>query len=461
MKATVRELQTLFELGVMGALPDGQLLDRFVDRREAAIFEAIIDRHGPMVWAVCRRVLRDHHDAEDAFQTTFLVLARKAASVMPRERLGNWLYGVAYRTATKARAMRAKRRRRESQVPDMPEPMAMTGEPREQLAESLDRELSRLPAKYRMPIILCDMEGWTHREAANRLGWPIGTVSSRLSRARSMLARRLSRRGETLSVGSLAVLLARESASACMPTQLIGSTARAASLFAAGGAATVGSVPAQVAVLTGEVLNTMLSSRLKIATSVVLGVSLLPGGMLATGRLHRTQASTVSAPSRAVAEDARPRRKDTSLRIRPRQARLTPSAVPKKLKPGQTFVYRIKVSLDDGWKIFPFSPEQPREGGPFFTKFDFFDTGGFEVVGDWHTSMPATVVKRHPAYPDRPTVECFEEEVTWSIRLKVPQDMEAGEKTLRCQASYQVMNDKSVTAPGRWTLGDVRVQVAR
>jgi RNA polymerase sigma factor (sigma-70 family) len=237
VNVVVRDLQTLFDTGAMGAISDGQLLDRFVDQREGAIFEAIVHRHGPMVWGVCRRVLRDHHDAEDAFQTTFLVLARKAASVMPREKLGNWLYGVAYQTATKARAMRAKRRAREGQVLETPQAATAPDDLRDELVESLDRELSRLPEKYRVPIILCDLEGRTHREAASQLRWPIGTVSSRLSRARSMLARRLSRRGGSLAVGSLTVHLARESASACMPTNLIGSTARAASLFAAGGAA--------------------------------------------------------------------------------------------------------------------------------------------------------------------------------------------------------------------------------
>src|SRR2546421_1571746 len=103
---------------------DGQLLDSFVRRRDSAALEAIVRRHGPMVWGVCRRVLRDHHDAEEAFQTTFLVLVRKAASLMTREKLGNWLYGVAYQTAMKARSMRARRRGREIQVPDMPEPEA-------------------------------------------------------------------------------------------------------------------------------------------------------------------------------------------------------------------------------------------------------------------------------------------------------------------------------------------------
>jgi RNA polymerase sigma factor (sigma-70 family) len=180
MNAAVRDLQTLFDVGAMGVFSDGQLLDRFVARREGAVFEAIVHRHGPMVWGVCRRVLRDHHDAEDAFQATFLVLARKAASVMPREKVGNWLYGVACQTAMKARVTKAKRRGRESQAPDVPEPEAVREGPLHDLLPELDRELSRLPEKYRVPIVLCELEGKTHREAAEQLGWPIGTVSGRL-----------------------------------------------------------------------------------------------------------------------------------------------------------------------------------------------------------------------------------------------------------------------------------------
>src|SRR3954454_16074714 len=156
MNVAVREIQTLFVVGSLGGLSDGQLLDRFVARREEAVFEALVQRHGPMVWGVCRRVLRNHHDAEDAFQATFLVLARKAASVLPREKLGNWLYGVAYQTARKARAMRDKRRGREGQIPGMPEPMAVPDGLRDGLTEVLDRELTHLPEKYRIPIILCD-----------------------------------------------------------------------------------------------------------------------------------------------------------------------------------------------------------------------------------------------------------------------------------------------------------------
>jgi RNA polymerase sigma factor (sigma-70 family) len=459
MDAMARDLQTIFGMGTTGTLSDAQLLDRFLARREGAVFEAIVRRHGPMVWGVCRRVLRDHHDAEDAFQATFLVLARRAASVMPPERLGNWLYGVAYQTARKARATRAKRRAREGQVPDVPEPMAAPDDARDELVESLDRELSRLPEKFRIPIVLCDLEGRTHQEAASQLGWPIGTVSSRLSRGRSMLARRLSQRSTPLSVGLLAEFLTQESASARVPTQLIGPTARAASLLAAGGAVMAGVVPAAVDTLTGEVLKMMLFSKLKIAMAVVLGVSLLPCGMLAAGRPDRTQAAMASAPPFAVAEDPRPHKRDSRI-PRPKYARLTPSAIPRKLEPGQTFTYDIKVSLDDGWRVFPFSTEQPEEG-PSVTRFDFFDTGGFEVAGEWQASRPATVLKRPAVFPDLPTVECFEEEVTWSIRLKVPRGMEAGEKTLRCQASYQLMNERSVTAPGRWTLDEVRVQVSR
>src|SRR5262245_57265609 len=122
-----------------------------------------------MVWGVCQRVLRDHHDAEDAFQATFLVLARRAAAIQPRETVGNWLYGVAYQTALKARATRAKRRQREARVPDAPEPAATAHGPREELAEVLDRELNGLPDKYRAPIVLCELEGKSHGEAAERL----------------------------------------------------------------------------------------------------------------------------------------------------------------------------------------------------------------------------------------------------------------------------------------------------
>src|SRR5262249_3382873 len=155
----------------------------------------------PMVWGVCRRVLGSHHDAEDAFQATFLVLVRKAASVRPAALVGNWLYGVAHRTALGARADIARRRRRERQADAMPEPAARRERDRE-LSAALDAELSRLPEKYRAAVLLCDLGRRTRRDAARQLGIPEGTLSGWLSRGRALLARRLTRHGLGLSAAA-------------------------------------------------------------------------------------------------------------------------------------------------------------------------------------------------------------------------------------------------------------------
>src|SRR5581483_9321050 len=168
-----------------GAGPtDAELLERFLASRDETAFEALVRRHGPMVLGVCRRILRDSHDAEDAFQATFLVLVRKAASVVPREQLGNWLYGVAYRTALKARTARARRRRHERRAHALPA-AAPAGESLD-LRPLLDQHLERLPAAYRAAVVLCDLEGRTKREAARQLGVPEGTLSSRLARGRAL-----------------------------------------------------------------------------------------------------------------------------------------------------------------------------------------------------------------------------------------------------------------------------------
>ncbi|MBV8430290.1 MAG: sigma-70 family RNA polymerase sigma factor, partial [Solirubrobacterales bacterium] len=172
-------------------LPDRELHRRFQDQQDQAAFQALLRRHGPMVLGVCRRVLGDRHEAEDAFQATFLVLVRKAASVVPRDMVGNWLYGVARQTALKARATTARRRAREKQVTAMPEPAPERRESRHDLQPLLDEELSRLPDKYRAVIVLCDLEGKTRKEVARQLGWPEGTVAGRLARARAVLAKRL------------------------------------------------------------------------------------------------------------------------------------------------------------------------------------------------------------------------------------------------------------------------------
>jgi RNA polymerase sigma-70 factor (ECF subfamily) len=252
-------------------LSDGQLLECFVQSREEAAFEALVRRHGPMVLGVCRRILANEHDAEDAFQATFLVLVRKAAGIVPREMLANWLYGVACKTAYKARALAARRWQRERQVSPMPEPPAMHQQVGDELPRLLDQELSRLPDKYRIPLVLCLLQGKTYEQAAGQMGVSAGTVSVRLVRARAMLARRLARRGVAVSAGSLAVVVSQSTASAAVPPALLADTVRAASLWAFG--QTTGLISAPVAALTQGVLKAMLLTRLKMAATVLLVIA--------------------------------------------------------------------------------------------------------------------------------------------------------------------------------------------
>ena len=185
-----RQLQALFQIGTLGGLSDAPLLERFVAGRDEAgeaAFRALVDRHGPMVLRVCRSVLQDDHDAEDAFQVTFLVLARKAGSIRKQKSIGSWLHGVAHRVALKART--AARRRR-AQNRGRRRWRRCRGEPAgdsSDLSPVLHEEIARLPAKYRAPIVLCYLEGMTQDQAACELGWPVGTVRGRIARARDLL----------------------------------------------------------------------------------------------------------------------------------------------------------------------------------------------------------------------------------------------------------------------------------
>ncbi len=251
-------------------LTDGQLLECFVCHRDEAAVAALVQRHGPMVWGVCRRVLPSHQDAEDAFQATFLVLLRKAASISSKEKVGNWLYGVAHQTALKARAMSAKRMGREKQVNEMPEPKARTeSDLWTNLQPLLDQELSRLPDKYRLAIVLCDLEGKTRKETARQLKIPEGTLSTRLTTARTMLAKRLSRHGLALSGGSLAVAISQNAASACVPTSVMSSTIKTMTL---GEVAAADLISVKVAALTEGVVKSMLLTKLKTMVALVLMV---------------------------------------------------------------------------------------------------------------------------------------------------------------------------------------------
>lgn len=260
-----------------GGLSDGDLLGRFIERRDEAAFAALVRRHGPMVWGVCRRLL-DRHVAEDAFQATFLVLVRKAESVVPREQVGNWLYGVARRTALLARRTAARRMGREGRVADMPEPAAPEDAQWCDLQPLLDQELCRLPDRYRTVIVLCDLEWKTRKEAARQLGVPEGSVSGWLARGRAMLAKRLTRRGVALSSGAVAAGLGRTAAAAAsVPPSVVSSTINAASGYAAGQAATTGLISVNVAALTEGVLKTMLVSKLKVVTAMLLVVVFIGG----------------------------------------------------------------------------------------------------------------------------------------------------------------------------------------
>ncbi len=254
-------------------LSDAHLLERFAVARDAAAFEILVQRFGPMVFGVCRRILGDVHAAEDAFQATFLVLAQKAPSLSRRSLVGNWLYGVAYRTAKRARADAARRLSHERQAP-----MPCRSDTLEQLVwrdlrPVLDEEIHGLPAKYRRPFVLCYLEGRSNEEAARVLGWPVGTLFTRLARARELLRHRLTRRGIGLFGFSVAALLNSE-ATAAVSAALGADTVRAVALFTAGNAA-AGAISARAAILAEGVLHAMFLSRLKTTALVLMVVGLL------------------------------------------------------------------------------------------------------------------------------------------------------------------------------------------
>ncbi|HYV36173.1 MAG TPA: RNA polymerase sigma factor [Gemmataceae bacterium] len=301
LSEVVQHLRKVVLLRDGGGLSDGQLLESFVAHRDEDAFAALVRRHAPMVWGVCRRILHSHHQAEDAFQATFLVLVRKAASVVPREMVANWLYGVAYQTAFKARAMAAKRGARERQVMHMPEPKVAEHHLWNDMQHLLDQELSRLPEKYRMPVVLCELEGKTRKEAAKQMGVPEGTVASRLARGRTMLAHRLARQGIAVTAASLTATLT-QNAIAAAPSTLVSSTIKAASLLAAGQVAT-GAISAKAVFLTEGVIKAMLLSKLKIATAALLTAAIVGAVVGTSGVFNQLSANGISTDGVANAPD--------------------------------------------------------------------------------------------------------------------------------------------------------------
>jgi RNA polymerase sigma factor (sigma-70 family) len=257
-----RQAQRLFNLGTLGSMNDAQLLDWFIserdDAREAA-FEELMIRHGPMVFRVCRRVLRDTHDSEDAFQATFLVLAHRARSLRRRESVASWLFGVAYRVASRSRRTAARRQARDQRVAQRTsEVLPPAGEYRDW--EVLHDEIDRLPERLRAPVTLCYLEGLSYDAAASQLALSEATLRGRLARARERLRYRLSRRGVTAPAGLLVAGAAPE-APLIIPGSLIHSTVRIVLGFMAGDTAVV---------LARGVLNSMLFNQLKVVTVLLL-----------------------------------------------------------------------------------------------------------------------------------------------------------------------------------------------
>jgi RNA polymerase sigma factor (sigma-70 family) len=303
-------------------ISDGQLLQRYASERDEAAFEILVHRHGNTVWRVCRNVLREAHAAEDAFQATFLILVRKAGSIGRPELLGNWLYGVAYRVALRARKKYARLREREQQGVEI-SAAAPIDQGGSDLQPLLVEELQRLPAKYRAALVLCYLEGRSTADAAQQLQWPVGTLKVRLMRGRELLRSRFARRGIALSAVAITAALADDEALAA-PAAIVNSTIKAALRFATGqGTGTA-------VTLTEGVLKTMRWNQVKMIAALLLMLGLLAGGMFT---FHSMAADPKNGKSAPTTEAKTKEALETKTDEKPRPDRLA-------IKGAWTLVYR-------------------------------------------------------------------------------------------------------------------------
>ncbi len=337
MRAVLRYLRRVADLPGSADLTDGKLLERFAWHGEEVAFEALVQRHGPMVYGVCRRALIDLHDVEDAFQATFLVLVRKAGSIAKADSVGSWLYGVAVRTAARVKAELASRKMHERQAIVVSAPQAETDLLWRDLRPVLDEELHRLPEKYRLPVVLCYLEGKTYEEAAQQTGWSKGTVSTRLTRARELLRDRLGRRGISLSGALLASLWTRDAVSAGVSAGLISGTIQAGTLLAGGQVVVGGAVSARVAALTEGVLKTMFWSQCKLASALLLAI-----GMVAIG----AGILTYSAPAKEPPGGEKKNATGAETKSRDRRGPVETWGVRAALQPKAGTVYSVAISPD-------------------------------------------------------------------------------------------------------------------
>jgi RNA polymerase sigma factor (sigma-70 family) len=319
LDGVLRHLGSLRDAQAFTDLPDAQLLEQFTRRHEEAAFAALVRRHGPMVWGVSRRVLPHVHDAEDVFQATFLILARRAASIRKAESVGSWLHGVAHHLALKVCRQRARRQCREKRAVDM-RPIRPGGEiSLSEVQAALDAALGALPEKYRSALVLCYLEGQTQEEAARHLGCPLATLRTRVARGRKLLRDRLTRYGLTLSTAGLAALLIASAAPAAAPAALVKAAVRASVLFAAGQRAAA-LCSQQAAALVAGGLRAMFLTKVKTVTALLLVVGLIGATAALTQRLPAaggapqpaaaTSAPPPAAPPKPPAAQDKPNKKD-------------------------------------------------------------------------------------------------------------------------------------------------------
>jgi len=293
----LQHFRRLLERRRAGDCTDAQLLGRFAATHDETAFAALLQRHGPLVLGVCRRVLGDAHDAEDAFQASFLVLARKASSIRNQESVGSWLAGVAYKIAARARASATRRRHHEHRAGEQASMSMPPDRADQELRPILDEELQHLPRKYRTPLVLCYLEGKTNEEAAAQLQCPPGTMKSRLARAREMLRQRLARRGAVPSTAVLSALVTEVASPAAPPPALAEITLRCALGFVSG-PATFEAIPGPVLALAKWMLTSMSLKQLRGACAILLGLTVLGGG---TGWIIHSSDSKAVEPQLAAA----------------------------------------------------------------------------------------------------------------------------------------------------------------